>query len=244
MQRILDGWHSPNLNKHMEIVTYGYYGFPLLLFPTAAADYLEYERFHLIDAIAPFIDQGKVKVFSINSINMESWLNPGMHPKHKALRQAQYNEYICQEVAPYIWHSCQGQVGIITSGASLGAFHAANQLFRRPDIFDGTIAMSGGYDIRSYYRGDYYDDNVYFNNPVDFLPNLSDPHFLGLLRQKQHIHLVTGQGAYENPEASRRLGRILEALQIPHELDVWGFDMPHDWPTWRQMLPYYLATRF
>jgi esterase/lipase superfamily enzyme len=27
-------------------------------------------------------------------------------------------------------------------------------------------------------------------------------------------------------------------------LDIWGYDMPHDWPTWRAMLPHYLATRF
>lgn len=243
MQRVLDGWHSPRLNKHMEIVTYGHYGFPLLLFPTAAADYLEYERFQLIDAIAGQIESGKVKVFSINSINQESWLNREMPTRDKALRQAQYNEYIVNEVVPYIWHSCQGQPGIIPAGASLGAFHAANQLFRRPDLFDGMVAMSGSYDIRGYYHGDYYDENVYFNNPVDYLPNLEGA-YLALLRQKQHIYILSGQGDYENPNASRRLAAILAARDIPHDLDLWGYDMPHDWPTWRKMLPYYLATRF
>jgi esterase/lipase superfamily enzyme len=243
MQRVLDGWHSPRLNKHMEIVTYGHYGFPLLLFPTAAADYLEYERFQLIDAIAGQIESGKVKVFSINSINQESWLNQEMPTRDKALRQAQYNEYIVNEVVPYIWHSCQGQPGIIPAGASLGAFHAANQLFRRPDLFDGMVAMSGSYDIRGYYHGDYYDENVYFNNPVDYLPNL-EGEYLSLLRQKQHIYILSGQGDYENPNASRRLAAILAARGIPHDLDLWGYDMPHDWPTWRKMLPYYLATRF
>lgn len=243
MQRVLGGWHSPRLNKHMEIVTYGHYGFPLLLFPTAAADYLEYERFQLIDAIAGQIESGKVKVFSINSINQESWLNREMPTRDKALRQAQYNEYIVNEVVPYIWHSCQGQPGIIPAGASLGAFHAANQLFRRPDLFDGMVAMSGSYDIRGYYHGDYYDENVYFNNPVDYLPNLEGA-YLALLRQKQHIYILSGQGDYENPNASRRLAAILAARDIPHDLDLWGYDMPHDWPTWRKMLPYYLATRF
>jgi esterase/lipase superfamily enzyme len=93
MQRVIDGWHSPSLNKYMEIVIYGHYGFPLLLFPTAAADFLEYERFLLIDAIAEHIDAGKVKVFSINSINAESWLNRQVHPKFKGIRQTQYNDY-------------------------------------------------------------------------------------------------------------------------------------------------------
>jgi esterase/lipase superfamily enzyme len=244
MERYIDGWHSPSLNKYMEIVTYGHYGFPLLLFPTAAADYLEYERFHLIDAMKDSIEGGKVKVFSINSINRESWLNRQMHPKYMAIRQMQYNDYICNEVVPYIWNSCQSRIGIITAGASLGAFHSANQLFRRPDLFDGMIAMSGGFDIRSYFHGDYYDENIYFNNPVDYLPPLNDNHFLPVLQQKTHIHIVTGQGDYENPDASRRLSGILAAKGIPHELDVWGFDMPHDWPTWRDMIRYYIGAKF
>jgi esterase/lipase superfamily enzyme len=244
MDRFIDGWHSPSLARHMEIVTYGHYGFPLLLFPTAAADFLEYERFQLIDAIAEYINAGKVKVFSINSINRESWLNPRMHPRDMGIRQAQYNDYICNEVVPYIWSNCQGRIGIVTSGASLGAFHSANQLFRRPDLFDGMIAMSGSFDIRGYIKSNYYDDNLYFNNPVDYVPALSDDFFLPLLQKKQHIHIVTGQGDYENPEASRRLSGILAAKGVPHTLDLWGFDMPHDWPTWRKMLRYYISAKF
>jgi len=243
MQRIIDAWYSPSLNRQMEIVTYGHFGFPLLLFPTAAADFLEYERFQLIDAMRDVIEAGKVKVFSINSINRAAWLNKQVHPRDKGIRQGAYNEYIAREVVPYIWNSCRGRVGIITAGASLGAFHCANQLFRRPDLFDGMITMSGSYDIRGYYDGDYYDDNVYFNNPVDYVPNL-EGHDLWLLQQKRHIHIVTGQGDYENPDASRRLAGILYNKGIPFELDLWGYDMPHDWPTWRDMMRYYLREKF
>jgi esterase/lipase superfamily enzyme len=227
----------------MGIVTYGHYGFPLLLFPTAAADFLEYERFYLIDAIEEFINTGKVKVFSINSINREGWLNQQNHPREKALWQVHYNRYITDEVIPYIWNSCRGRTGVITAGASLGAFHCANQLFRRPDLFDGMIAMSGSYDIRGYFSGDYYDDNIYFNNPVDYLPDLGGRD-LDLLRGKRHIYITTGQGDWENPDASRRLSDILSKKGVPHELDLWGYDMPHDWPTWREMLRYYLGSKF
>ncbi len=243
MQKFIDSWHSPSLNRDMEIVTYGHYGFPLLMFPTAAADYLEYERFQVIDAISEFIDSGKVKVFSINSINRSSWLNPKVHPRDKGMRQSEYNRYITDEVAPYIWNSVRSRTGIITAGASLGAFHCANQLFRRPDLFDGMIAMSGSFDICGYYDGDYYDENVYFNNPVDYLPGL-DGDSLDRLRQKRHIYIVTGQGAYESPDASRRLSRILSEKGVPHELDLWGYDQPHDWPTWRNMMRHYLAAKF
>lgn len=243
MQREITEWYSPALNKNMEIVTYGHFGFGLLMLPTAAADYLEYERFLLIDALSSHIESGKVKVFSINSINSESWLNRKMHPRHKAIRHTQFNDYVYQEVIPFIQSKTSPGTPIITTGASLGALHAANLFFRRPDLIGGTIAMSGVYDLTSYTDG-YYDDDVYFNSPCHYLPNLDDDYFLPRLQQAPHIHILSGSGNYESPDASRRLSGILSSKGIPHELDVWGYDMNHDWPTWRAMLPYYLETRF
>jgi esterase/lipase superfamily enzyme len=222
----------------MEIAVYGQYGPALLMFPTAGADFLEYERFHLINAIAPFINGGTVKAFSVNSINSESWLNHSMEPHHKAIRHQQYNEYIVNEVVPFIHSHCQGLVPIVTTGASLGALHALNSFFRRPDIFAGTIAMSGDYNLQTYTRG-YYDDNVFFNSPEQYLPGISDHEYLEQMRRGRII-IASGQGSYENPDASRRLSEILRAKSIPHWLDLWGNDMTHDWPTWRQMLPYFL----
>ncbi|MBK6392364.1 MAG: esterase [Saprospiraceae bacterium] len=243
MQKKLDGWHSPSLNKHMEIVQYGHYGFGLLLLPTAAADYLEYERFQLIDAIAPYIESGKCKVFSVNSINSESWMNRQMHPPHKAIRHNQFNQYIYQEVIPYIKTHTSPDTPIVISGASLGALHSANLFFKRPDLLQGVIAMSGDYDLQTYTDG-YYDEQVYFNSPMAYIANLHDEHNLNQLRSSRHIHILTGSGSYETPDASRRFSNLLNIKGIPHELDIWGYDMPHDWPTWRAMLPHYLATRF
>ncbi|GAB4287638.1 MAG: alpha/beta hydrolase-fold protein [Ignavibacteriaceae bacterium] len=239
MHREVHKWYSPNLNKEMELVVYGYYGYALLMFPTAAADYLEYERFQLIDSISYFIEEGKIKAFSINSINRESWLNDQMHPAHKAIRHQQYNRYVEEEVVPFITNHCKGPLPIINTGASLGAYHAANTLFRRPDLFAGVIAMSGTYDLKKYTNG-YYDDNCYFNSPVDYLPNLSDDHVLNQLRKKS-IVIASGQGPYEDPTSSKGLSDLLNAKGIQHWLDLWGHDMSHDWPTWRQMLPYFLS---
>lgn len=243
MERHIDGWHSPRLNKHMEIATYGHYGFSLLLLPTAAADYLEYERFLLIDAIAPYIDAGKVKVFSINSINSESWLNSKMHPRHKAIRHTQFNDYIYHEVIPYIKGKTSEDTPIITCGASFGALHSMNLFLKRPDLINGVISMSGDYNLSTYTKG-YHDQDVYFNSPMEYLPNLNDEWFLSRIRASGHIHILTGQGDWEHPEASRRFSAVLSSKDIPHELDLWGFDMPHDWPTWRKMLPYILQAKF
>ncbi|MDP1578657.1 MAG: alpha/beta hydrolase-fold protein [Candidatus Didemnitutus sp.] len=243
MHREVHQWHSPRLDKNMEVAVYGHYGFALLMFPTAAADYLEYERFHVIASIAPFINAGKVKVFSINSINNESWLNDSMHPRYKAIRHQQFNSYVAEEVVPFIHAHCSGQVSIITAGASFGALHSANTLFRRPDLIDGCIAMSGSYDLKDYTNG-YWDDDVYFNSPIDYLPRLTDPHLLDLLRAKKHIHFVSGQGAHEKPSSAVDIGNILTEKGVPHEIDLWGADVRHDWPWWRKMLPHYLETRF
>ena len=243
MRREIHSWYSPSLNKNMEVAVYGHYGFALLLLPTAAADFLEYERFQLIDAISPQIEAGKVKVFSINSINAESWLNSHMHPRHKAIRHQQFNEYVYNEVVPFIRNMTSQDTHIITTGASFGALHAANLFFRRPDLINGVVAMSGDYDLSSYTKG-YHDQDVYFNSPLQYLPNLNDDYILSRIRSSRHIHIVTGSGNWEAPDASRRFSAVLHAKGIPHELDVWGTDIPHDWPSWRKILPYYLDSRF
>jgi esterase/lipase superfamily enzyme len=239
MHRQIHQWWSPRLNKNMEIAVYGHYGFSLLLFPTAAADYLEYERFELMAAIAPLVDSGKCRVFSINSINNESWLNRQMNPRHKAIRHQQYNGYITEEVVPFIKNYSSWETPILTAGASLGAFHAMNTFCRRPDLFAGTIAMSGVYDLTDY-TDDYFDEDVFFNSPHHYLPNWNDEQMLSYMRRSSII-VASGQGDYESPEGSRNISRILHSKGIPHWLDLWGYDVKHDWPTWREMLPYFLS---
>lgn len=243
MKRELSGWFSPALQKEMPIAAYGDYGFALLLVPTAAADYLEYERFQLMDTLAPFINSGKMRVFSVNSINNESWLNNQMAGEHKAIRQNQFNDYIFNEVIPFIKTNTSAETPIITCGASFGALHSMNLFLKRPDLIDGVIAMSGVYDLTEYTKG-FYDDQVYFNSPCHYVPNLHDDWNLGHIRKSHHIHILTGSGDFEDPQASRNFSAVLRAKGINHELDVWGYDFKHDWPTWRAMLPEYIATRF
>jgi esterase/lipase superfamily enzyme len=242
MQRELTRWHSPSLGKEMPIATYGHYGFALLLIPTAAADYLEYERFRLIDELAPQIEAGKLKVFSIDSINTESWLNNEMEPAHKAIRHNQFNEYVFNEVIPFIRSGTSEDTPVITSGASFGALHAMNLFLKRPDLINGVISMSGVYDLSEYTKG-FFDDQVYFNSPIHYIPNLEDHDTLERHRSGK-IVIATGSGSYEDPEANRRFSQVLHGKSIPHELDVWGHDVHHDWPTWRRMLPHFIETRF
>lgn len=243
MDKELHSWYSPALSTDMPLVKYGHYGFALLLIPTAAADYLEYERFQLIDSLKPFIDSGKMKVYSINSINNESWLNNEMEPAHKAIRHNQFNNYVFNEVVPFIRNNTSTDTMIYTCGASFGALHAMNLFLKRSDIINGTISMSGVYDLTDYTKG-FWDDQVFFNSPEHYIKSLSDPWYLDKIKASHHIHIYTGSGSYEDPEGSKRFSSVLHQKGIQHDLDVWGADINHDWPTWRAMLPYILETKF
>ena len=240
LPRHLHGWHSPTLGLDMPLVHYGHAGHPLLLFPTAAADFLECERFFLIKSVEPAIMAGRIRVISIESINRLGWMDRTLPVREQARRQGLYSRYIEDELVPWI----RGLVGnpgarIATSGASFGAFHAANAFFRRPDLFDATIAMSGFYDLGPDYLRGYSDDDAFYNNPLWYLPDLGGDHY-DILRHSSRIVIVSGQGAYEAPDCSRALARVLEAKWIPHVLDLWGHDVNHDWPWWRKMLPHYV----
>ena len=243
MDRFTTSWYSHRLEKEMPVAVYGHYGFALLLVPTAAADYLEYEGFQLIEAIRPFIESGKVKVFSINSINHESWMNNNMDPRHKAIRQQQFNSYVFEEVIPFVKTHTSNETPIIIAGASFGALHSMNLFLKRPDLLNGVISMSGVYDLTEYTRG-YFDDDVYFNSPQHYMPNLTDHNILEQIRRSHHIHIFSGSGPYEAPDAARSFAGILYNKGINYELDIWGPEWPHDWNTCKAMLPQYLATRF
>ena len=243
MHKEVHSWYSPALDKEMPVSVYGHYGFALLLIPTAAADFEEYERFKLIEAIAPFINSGKVKVFSINSMNKESWMNNTMLPEHKAIRHNQFNQYVFNEVIPFIRTHTSNDTFIYTSGASFGALHAMNLFLKRPDIINGVISMSGVYDLSEYTKG-FWDEQVYYNSPIHYIPNLTDTLYIDKIKSSHHIHIYTGSGAHEDPEANRCFSQVLWDKGIWHDLDIWGSDINHDWPTWRSMLPYILDTKF
>jgi esterase/lipase superfamily enzyme len=52
--------------------------------------------------------------------------------------------------------------------------------------------------------------------------------------------LASGQGAWEDVGESWHVGHILGSQGIPNRVDAWGQEWPHEWTTWRKMLPQYL----
>ncbi len=241
LPRHVYGWHSEALGLHMPIVRYGNWGRPLLMFPTAASDVLDNERFYLIKSIEHHILAGRVTVFAIETVNRLSWMDESIDPRESGRRQALYSRYIENEVVPHIRHimgNPSARIG--ATGASFGAFHAANAMFRRPDQFDTLIAMSGFYDLNPGYTRGLSSDDIYFNNPSAYVRHMSDAHQLHLLRNSS-INIVCGQGAYERPDKSRAFSQLLWDKGIWNNLDLWGHDVDHDWPWWRKMLDQYIT---
>ena len=87
-----------------------------------------------------------------------------MLPEHKAIRHNQFNNYVFDEVVPYIRNATSPDTFIYVSGASFGALHSMNLFLKRPDIINGCISMSGVYDLSEYTKG-FFDDQVYYNSP-------------------------------------------------------------------------------
>jgi esterase/lipase superfamily enzyme len=243
MHREYHRWFSSRLGRDMGVVVYGHWGPPLLAFPTSGGDEWEQENQGMIGALAEFIDGGRVKIFSVSAVAEDSVLNRRAHPLHRSYMQKQYDEYVRQEVFPFIQNNCRTpNVTISTMGASLGAYHAANTAFKYPDVVKRCFALSGVYDLRPFMNGT-SDENFYFNNPVEYLTNLSDPWHFGHLATSD-IHIVTGSGPFEDSGPSYRLARILSMKGIPHSLDDWGPEGGHDWPYWKHQMREYLSRLF
>lgn len=231
---------SRRLGQDMEFKAYGHAGKPLIVFPSACGRFYEFEDFGMIDTIASFIEAGRVRLYTLDSIDCEAWLAHWMYPGDRGMRHEQYEDYVIQEALPFV-REHSGYTGkYLTLGCSMGAYHAANFFFKHPDHFDGVIALSGMYGPE-YFVGNYMDDAVYFNFPLCYLPHLTDPAYLEQFRRSR-IAICVGQGAWE--EDSLRETRALEValhnLDVPAWFDYWGLDVDHDWPWWRKQLPYLL----
>lgn len=232
-------WYSHRINRELGVVVHGHWGPPLLVFPTSGGDEWEMDRQGMIGALADFIDAGRVKVFCVNINSGDSFYNKGAHPYHRSYMQAQYDAYLRDEVVPFIHHACQSAVPISTMGMSLGAYYAANTLFKHPDVIKRCYAISGLYDMKRFMDG-FYDDNFYFNNPVDYMASMDDPWARSHLASCE-IHLVTGHGPWEDKGPTYRMAEVLRGKGIAHFLDDWGPLGGHDWPYWKHQMREYLG---
>ena len=240
MRKDFFGWHSDRLPCPARVVRWGHYGKPVLLYPTAGGDCEEAERQGLIGSLEWLIDAGRIKVYSVDSVAGQHWMSRQHSPEYCSRVQNLYDSYIYEEVVPLIRNDCSSSaIEILATGASIGAFNAVASLCRHPDAFWLALGMSGTYDLSHYLHG-HWNDDFYFSSPLHFMPGLQDGWQLDALRHR-FVIAATGSGRWEDAGESWRLATVLGARGIPNRVDDWGGSYDHDWPTWREMLPKYLA---
>ena len=236
---------SSHLNREMEFKVYGHAGRPVMFIPCQAGRFWDFEGFNMDKTWAPWIESGEVMVFACDSIDNEAWAALGQDKRWRIENHEKWFRYITLELVPAINHiayQANGfHQGIMTFGASMGAMHAANLFFRRPDLFDSVFAISGIYDSYDSF-GDYMDDILYNNCPVYYLANMPQDHYYMDMYRNRKILIVVGQGRWEEilVDSTRRLEHVLRSKGIPARVEYWGYDVDHDWPWWFRMVEHYV----
>jgi len=225
------------------VIAYGHYGRPLLAFPSDGGRRGDYEDRGMVTAVGDLVEAGRVKLYCVDSFDDQSWRNNALPLEERARRHGGYEDWVVNHLVPRIYADCGGPTDVLLTGCSFGAYHAANFTLKRADLFPLAICMSGVYDVAAVGGGWERGDAVYFNNPMDYLAKADGDH-LDWLRRRVSLVLVCGQGMWEDTtgalESTKAFAGILAAKGVPHELDLWGHDVAHDWPSWRAQLAHHL----
>lgn len=236
MQTYYTKWYSPSVGRDMEIKVYGHGGRPVLFIPCQDGRFYDFENYKMTDAWAPWIESGQCMVFAIDTLDKETY-SAKSDAYWRIRRHEAWFAYITNEVVPFIRrltnerNGWEGYPGVIAFGCSLGATHAANLFFRRPDLFDGLLALSGIYTSDYGFHG-YMNEDVYRNSPVDYLAGMPKDHpFIEQYNRHKGV-IVVGQGPWEIPASTFRLKDICEEKGINVFFDIWGYDVKHDWDWW------------
>jgi esterase/lipase superfamily enzyme len=223
------------------VLAYGHYGRPVVAFPSENGEVNDWEERGMVDALGELLEAGRLKLYCVPSFDRESWTRGDLQLEERAQRHGHYEWWVLGRLVPFVQSDSQTHE-LIATGASFGAYHAANMCLKRADIFSVAICMSGVYDI-SVQGGGARGDAVYFNNPMDYVEHLNGDH-LEWLRRQALLLLVCGQGQWEDTtgalDSTKRFGALLGEKGIRNEVDLWGHDVPHDWPSWRLQLAHHL----
>ena len=237
--------YSTYLKREMEYKVYGHSGKPVLVFPSSEGRFYQYEDTGMINAVSSFIKEGKIQVWTVDSVDSETFFSAHWDKlKRNELHNA-YFDYINEEIIPSIIKTSKKnnnrkKIKLIVTGCSFGAYHSANFYFRYPKEIDTVIGLSGVYSTDFFFY-DYKPREIFINSPIDYLESIKDKRVLNKYKKSQLI-FCCGQGAYEEDMLydTYRLKKVLDEKQIPSWVDIWGYDVDHDWPWWQKQIYYFL----
>jgi len=142
MQENHISFYSHHLGKNIDVVSYGHWGTPILLFPSSLGDAFQNKKIGLIDTVVDKIEAGQIKIYSIGSIDKESFYAKHLIPKIRISNYGRYSKFLLNELVPYLQRESNTH-RIAIGGCSFGAYHAANFAFKYPDLVHTLFALSG-----------------------------------------------------------------------------------------------------
>jgi len=230
-------WHSDHLGHDFRMLVFGHSGYPVILFPTSSGSYYEAKDMGLINSVSDFIENGKIKIYTPDSFDSKCWFNYNVHPADRVRMYMAFESMLLQDILEFAFNET-GFEKVCLSGSCFGAYHAANIAFRHPDDVGYLFCMNGTFDIKPNILG-FYDDNCYFNNPVDYLPCLTDPRYIDKFKS-----MGIALGTNENDislENNKVLSSILSSKEIPHWLDIRSNAGNNNWNSRMDMFRDYIA---
>ncbi|PCC70417.1 Esterase/lipase superfamily enzyme [Nannocystis exedens] len=232
---------SPAMGRKVHLWCYGHYGPPVIVFPSAAGFAHEWDRHGMFEVLGPLIRAGKVKFYCPESNVSQVWTDKESSIAARMQRHRAYEGFILDTLVPFIREDCRWEGAPMTAvGCSLGGTYAALFALKYPETFRRVLCMSGRY-LTTELTGKHNDSDLYFNNPLAFVPGLrGEP--LERLRRNTHLTLVCGRGAYEEGciEETIALGQLLKEKDIPSVTDIWGRESRHDWDWWQRQVVVHL----
>lgn len=234
--------HSKILSRDLEYCVFGSGGKNCFVFPEQNGRFFDFKNFGLLDNVADWVNNNQVKLICVDSIDKESWSDEKGNPRERIELQEGWYHHIVDELYPlYVKDNKKAMV----CGCSMGGFHSAIFFFRRPDLFDTMLSLSGLYSPKLFF-GNYIDDLVYDNSPSYFLQNMPHNHPWMKLYSESKIIACAGQHVSESflLNETKELDRVLCSKNIPHWFDYWGYDVSHDWSWWGKQLNYFFQNIF
>ena len=229
-------WYAQFLGCNFDMLVFGHAGLPVIFFPPAQGRYYEAKDFGLINSIEYLLDEGKIKIYCPDSVDSQSWYNYSIDPAQRVKTHTAYEKIILNDVIDFALFETENKK-VILSGCGFGGYHALNTAFRHPDRVSKLITLGGFFDIKKFIYG-YYDDNCYYNNPPDYMPNLEEPWYIERIKRMQ---IILGTGELDiYLEDNKQMSGIITQKGIEHALDIRP-NLSHDWQSWCSAFPDYLS---